>query len=466
MEYLQKCFFKSTNWNEDNLFSNITATSQAILEFPTPNGCKLDISSQSTEHLASSFTLSNYHSINGSLAYLYSSIPLTNTIGTRDISLQDAIAGFKIIEPVVSLPNANRIYKGSKDLLMYGRMYFPGSALEAMIIKRVSQQTQFLIKCINNPQVKNNGTMIFYLQNNSPRLLREFIYSTNEALCGFRCLYNFTNAKENSTKYLSNPLLIPKFDNSVLSVGLEMWYAALTMSPGLSTAFRYSTRSTSTGKPLTMTLACNPILGHISSTYTVKTSVASTFSSKYDFNFFSYASNLSVGFELFNYSNSGRYTTNMKTPINYTTNSNKEEYRRDPNDRTEIIPLKTSTYLNHNASSNIINPIQNLDNYYHINPTFFGETDNLDEDTPQLSRKVPVQSNNGTIMTAFQHLVNESDFSSVVKCSTSLNNRVLKVLWEGKFKDFLVSTGIKIGLNPSTNIPECNRVGITLSYSC
>ena len=291
MEYLQKCFYKSTNWNEDNIFSNITATSQALLEFPIPNGFKIDTSSKTTEHLASSFTLSNYHSINGSLAYLYSSIPLTNTMGTKEVSLQDAIAGFRIIEPyATNTSNHKSQNKYDRSSLLYGRMYFPGSALEAMLIKRITNNTQLLIKTISNPHLDKNATMILYLQNNTSKYLREFIYSTNESLLGFRCLYNFgTSSPQQQQQHQSqqqqhHPVLMPKFDNSVISVGTEIWYASRTMSPGLSTAFRYSTRSTSTGKPLTMTLAINPIIGHISSTYTVKTSVASTFCSRYDFN--------------------------------------------------------------------------------------------------------------------------------------------------------------------------------------
>mmetsp|Transcript_2413 Transcript_2413/g.2688 ORF Transcript_2413/g.2688 Transcript_2413/m.2688 type:complete len:475 (+) Transcript_2413:36-1460(+) len=470
MEYLQKCFYKSTNWNEDNIFSNITATSQALLEFPIPNGCKLDLSSKATEHLASSFTLSNYHSINGSLAYLYSSIPLRNTMGTKDISLQDAISGFKMLELNPSTINSlqNPVYKNTHDSLLYGRMYFPGSALEAMIIKRISAQTQLLIKCINNPHLDKNGTMIVYLQKNTPKLLREFIYSTNEALFGFRCLYNFGSLESPSNKSINNSNLIPKFDNSVISIGTEIWYAALSMSPGLSTAFRYSTRSTSTGKPLTMTLACNPILGHISSAYTVKTSVASTFCSKYDFNVFSYASNLSLGFEIYNYSGNNTVNTTAAPPGIH--NNDPQVLNNDNSDTKGKVHIRSPDVLNYRSHPNskqnfIISPIQTLDNYYHINPTLLPSTKNEFEDT-----RKPIQiqedSNNETAMAAFENLVNESDFSSVVKLSTSLNDKMLKLLWKGRCKDFLVTTGVKMILSPVTNTPEFNRFGISFSYAC
>lgn len=436
MEYLQKCFYKTTGWQEDNIFPNITGDSQAILDFAIPNGGKLDISSKSSDYSASSFTLSNYNVINGSLAYLYSSIPLRNTLGTKTVSLQEAISGFKILEPNDPASSTAPLAGWDKHSLLYGRMYFPGSALEAMIIKRLSAQTQLLIKSISNPNLSKNGTMIIYLQNNTPKYLREFVYSTNEALLGFRCLYNFGHSnqfqpyshiqshhqnRQNQTFSSQQLPIIPKFDNSVVSIGAEIWYAAMTMSPGLSTAFRYATRSTTTGKPLTMTVACNPILGQISSTYTVKTSVASTFSSKYDFNLYSYSSNLSLGFEIYNYS---------KKPSPY---NNTNEIVSSSSNLLDILP----------ANSQSISLTPSTSHYTIHNPP----------------------ANKETVMSAFQHLVNESDFSSAIKVSTSLNDKMIKLLWEGRCKDFLVSAGTRLSLNPVSNQPEFNKVGVSFSYA-
>lgn len=452
MEYLQRCFNQSTSWNEDNIYANLTATSQALLDFTIPSGARLDVTNQATEHLASSMSLLNFHTVNGSLAYLYSSASLKNTMGTRNISLQDAIAGFRIIEPYDACPQngEQNSFNLKRSSLLYGRMYFPGTALEAMLIKRLNALTQLLIKCINNPHLRKSGTMIVYLQENTPRFSREYIYSTNEALFGFRCLYNFGNPSKIS------PALIPKFDNSVVSVGAEFWYAALGMSPGLSTAMRYSTRSTSTGKPLTMTLACNPILGHVSSTYNVKTSVSSTVCSKYDFNWFSYASNLSVGFELYNFSKPSHIFAHS------------HEQRRSPSIHHDTLaPPQTADPLILGSSTNnsvlynfpekpvrFVNPIQNLDDYYHINPTLLHK--NPAEADPQ----------GHSVMEAFQNLVNKSNFSSVIKGSASLSDRMVKFLWVGRCKDFLVSAGIKMNMNEVTNLPEINKFGVTFSYAC
>ncbi|EMG50797.1 Mitochondrial distribution and morphology protein 10 [Candida maltosa Xu316] len=370
-------------------------------------------------------------------------------MGTKDVSLQDAIAGFRIIEPLVRLQSkfANNNIAYEKSSLLYGRMYFPGSALEAMIIKRLNENTQLLIKCVNNPHLQKNGTMIVYLQNNTAKYSREFIYSTNESLFGLRCLYNLGTPSSSILK----PHVIPKFDNSVVSIGTELWFAANSMSPGLSSALRYSTRSTSTGKPLTMTLAINPILGHISSTYTVKTSVASTFCSKYDFNFFSYASNLSIGFELYSYANKKHTFPSFVNHEVYSSSEENKYLKEHPeHKKAHRVPIRA---YKHKDNRTIINPIQNLDNVYHINPSLLPSTN-------------PTPTTTGeTVTTAFQNLVKESDFSSVLKFSTSLNDKVVKILWEGRLRDFLVSTGVKISLNPITNTPEFNKLGISFSYA-
>lgn len=424
MEYLQRCFYKATQWNEDNIFSHLTATLTALLEFPVPNGAKVDVLLQLTPYLALLFTLSNYRAINGLIAYFYSSIPLYSTSGTKDASLQEAIAGFKIIEPVKdeSTGDIDPLTAKKLPMLVYGRMYFPGLALEAMLIKRITKLTQMLVKCISNPYVDDNGTMIVYLQTNKPRFSREFICLTNEALCGLRFLYNFGDSAA-----ASGGRVIPKFDNLVISVGTELWYAAKTMSPGLSTALRYLTRLTLTGKPLTMTVAVNPILGHIQLTYTVKTSVALTFCSKYDFNAFSYALNLSLGCELYNF----HPTATPPGP---------QLPRKQIN-----LPMLFPGQVTQNLV--ILNPIQGQDDSYYINPELLNQPRRQADD----------------MTAAFQTLVNELNFKLVLKCSTSLGDRLVKMLWEGHVGEFLMSTGFKMHFGDGR--PQLSRLGVTFSYA-
>lgn len=444
MEYLQRCFNQATGWNEENIFSNITATSNGILNFSIPNNLRLDVSSQSSDFLASSFTLSNQHSVNGSVSYLYSSMALKNTVGTRDISLQEICKGGD---------TPNQTPKPGRDSLLYGRMYFPGSSLEAMIIKKLASNVQLLIKCISNPYLAQNGTMIMYLQKNTGKYSNELIYSTNESLIGLRCLYNFFDRS-----------------NSVVSMGTEIWYAARTMLPGLSTAFKYSLLAKDT--PLTMTLAVNPILGHMSSTYTVKTSKSSKFCSRYDFNLYSYDSNLTLGFELFSES-LGDVKKRFVLPS--------IQEKREAVEKTIVEDKKIETTKQDSKG------IQGIDTK-HGKETKLGTKHTLNkqgvnkkakEDTIKVvdADKDTILSLNPTGATCLTETKETKeakvikaqevpDFTSVFKLSTSLNDKSFKILWEGKLKDFLVSTGVKVDLNHETYAPDLTKFGITFSYAC
>lgn len=307
---------------------------------------------------------------------------------TGEISLQDAIRGYRVIRPPLYPSYNNQKIAFKPQSLYYGRMYFPGSALEAMVVQRISATSQILMKCVSNEKLKNSGTMTFYFQKDTGRLSREYIFSTNEALMGLRCLYNFRQGAERLNTALYN--------NSSLSIGAELWYGAMNMSPGLSTALRYSTQSTYTGKPLTITLACNPILGHLSSTYSVRTSASSTFSSRYDFNIYSYDSDLSFGCEL--------WRTGGTTPV---------------------LPIKR------------------------IDPTLAPRSKHSAQDQ--------------TVIEAFESLVKDTDFSSVIKVGTTMNDRDVKLKWEGKFKDFLISTGVDIQL--SSQVPDVKKLGFQIQYA-
>lgn len=82
------------------------------------------------------------------------------------------------------------------------------------------------------------------------------------------------------------------------SAGGEIYYGLLNKSGGISTGLRFSTLPSHTGFPYTMTLTVNPLMGNLSSTYSVLASPLLTLSSRFDFNVYSYESELQVGTEL------------------------------------------------------------------------------------------------------------------------------------------------------------------------
>lgn len=445
MEYLLKCFNKSSGWNIDNFYDNILATSDALIDFHIPNGSKLEISSQATPHSASFMTLSNRQAVTGLMAYLYSSIPIKNASGTKDILLQDTIAGFQLILPIHLRHQQESSDIANSGSLLYGKYYYPVNAVEAMFIKRMSPEVQLLIKCVSNPRLYNRGTMIVYHQKNTPNYSREFIYSTNESLIGFRGLYNLFIGGDTDTP--ESTYDTPNFDNSIVSTGIECWYAAKSMSPGASLAVRYYTRSTSTGKPLTMSGSVNPLLGHVSMTYNVKTSVASTVCSKYDFNWFTYASNISMGLELFNFSKQSPFSSRTQPIILTSVNRGSFAPGSHSSASTQPVPANHPYFIKYDGNSQQYQ--------------FESDTDNSDwrfgshADNNDLHSQDP-----------FQDLVRKSNFSSVIKALSSLNDRMVKLLWIGRYKNILVSSGVKLRLNAQTSAPELGRFGVSLTYGC
>ncbi|KAG7865944.1 hypothetical protein KL918_003932 [Ogataea parapolymorpha] len=394
MEYIQKCFYISTLWNRDNSYESFLATSRQVLDFPIPSGFSMTVSSKNTENSFTSISISQLGELAGSLSYMYSSVDLASAYNdTASVSLQSMFEGYRLL----SSPRISNY--SQRPTLLYGKMYFPSQFLEGMFIKRLSENSQLLIKFINTPKLNKlyNSTTIMNIcyQRQTPKSAQEYVFSTNEALFGLRYIYN-----------LGAPT--PAADASLFSVGCELWCAAQSLAPGMSTGLRYSTHLTSSGKPLTMTLVINPLLGSIESTYAIKTSVLSTFVSKYNFNVYSYESDLSLGCHLWRLSDENKSVTD-------------ERFNR----------LKTEQQQ------------ELVDNFMHIDPAHM------------------LSETNSTRLFISQHQT--SDFSSSLKCATSLNKQQISLLWEGRFKDWLLSTGVKFDYKDMN--PRSLGYGLELQFS-
>ena len=111
LEYLLHSFNKTTDWNDDNFYSNLTATSKSffppisclthldLLDFPTPMGFRLHTGSFAAEQFTAAATLSALPILDGSLAYTYTSKPLRGIQGTASSALIDLVQGFREIKP-------------------------------------------------------------------------------------------------------------------------------------------------------------------------------------------------------------------------------------------------------------------------------------------------------------------------------------------------------------------------------
>lgn len=450
MEHVLRAFEQCTNWNRDNSYENITATSENLLHFRIPSALKFQVSNRSTSHTFTTFELSNSKIINGSLAYLYTNCQDIDSFikGSPGVSLHTCTETFRRIKPYYHYhlqPSPNGDF--NKSSLYYGRMYYPNSNLEAMIVKRVSPYTQFVLKCISS--LSSPSILTLYWQRDSGRNCQEWIMSSNETLIGYRVLHNFIGSQAKLDGSLYN--------NSSLSLGGELWFSVLNTSPACSTTLRYCTHSANTGKPLTLTLSWNPLFGHVSSTYSVKTSSGTTFCSKYDFNLYSIESNLSFGCEFW---------------------TRGKDYQREKSEENEYdVPILNSSGSLKDLSFDSYSKAPEIAMYYHLSPP--PDTDSLPLGDTNI--KVPVPPKDVTerkpILERFESSLDTNNFTSVWKLSTSLRDKSLRVLWEGKYKGFLVSAGTEFAGSPTalpSNLVQLSnpktvfqptKIGLQLQYS-
>lgn len=122
------------------------------------------------------------------------------------------------------------------------------------------------------------------------------MYSTDSALLGIRGLYNFgPDPRKEPPKTAQE---VAERAHGRFSAGAELYYGILNKSGGISTGLRFTTLPNHPGFPYTMTLTMNPLMGNLSSTYSVKAGKNLALCSRFDFNFYSYESELQLGFEL------------------------------------------------------------------------------------------------------------------------------------------------------------------------
>ena len=119
MDYVQNAFYEASHWNRDNSYGSLTATARglysfkgsrrlkaaltslrytALLDFDTPRGLRLNLSSLSSPNFATSYTLGSIGAVDGSLSYLYSSLPLTARSQSNDIELHHVIEGYRQLQ--------------------------------------------------------------------------------------------------------------------------------------------------------------------------------------------------------------------------------------------------------------------------------------------------------------------------------------------------------------------------------
>lgn len=358
MDYIVRAFGTSTDWNHDNSYSSLTTTSDSLLSFETPSSLSLNVSSLSTSNFATSYTLSTLGQIDGSIAYLYTNHPLSHIPAqSPSIPLRNLVRGYRDLR-LPRLPyEVEAVGDGRKPTLLHATLALPPpSTLTALYARRVNPETLLSLslysKSVATPTANSAppASVLAHVQHDRGQYSVEGLASTDSALLGARGLWNFglapvrpprvhaslepsLDSVEGSPELFLPPHPLPSAQDellayrnrlaskpSLLSAGAEFYYSPFSHVIGMSTGLRFTTLAShikpATGKPLagtslltpaniahssfpyTMTLTLNPLVGSISSSYSVKPTPKLALSSRCDFNFYSWESRYVVGAEM------------------------------------------------------------------------------------------------------------------------------------------------------------------------
>ncbi|KAH9810981.1 hypothetical protein DFH28DRAFT_983398 [Melampsora americana] len=294
------------------------------------------------DHLHHSPTLT------GSISYICSGLQTFKVIPSKLASLNTFVESFNVpAPPPYYLEDAQllRNFKGSttkydlgKDYLMYGRLHLPTYRLDGLYTKRISPSLQALITLVSIPsnppfstQLPSTSDSINSLNSVTPfwnlmiginhqtnRWSQQYSYSTDDGLFGARVLHNFPISNKrnlinsNSTSSLGTEddrkKLVDEeevMDNVLkgrFSAGAEIYFSPKGKSAGVSTGVRFCTIPDPPGvaitqQPTVITATLNPIMGQMSSTYGTKVGRNVALATRFDFNLFSFESDITFGGE-------------------------------------------------------------------------------------------------------------------------------------------------------------------------
>lgn len=285
----------------------------ALLNFQTPRGLRLTLSALASPNFATSYQLGTVGVVDGSISYLFSSVPLRVllTPQSETVPLPDLLRSYRPLTPlspaepplVQSLQGIGR----PQASLLYGRLYLPQSQLEGLIIRRLSESLQVQVSAVSAQHLRNGGTVLGVAQYDVGRYAVEALASTDSGLLGLRGVYNFGGDAEHITSPGKGklPAVVAEMTNGEkeriygrFSTGAEIYYGTLNKSGGISLATRFATLPSHKGTPLAATLTLNPLMGSIGASYAVVAGKHCSLATRMEFNVFSYESAWAVGMEL------------------------------------------------------------------------------------------------------------------------------------------------------------------------
>ncbi|CAE6527145.1 unnamed protein product [Rhizoctonia solani] len=445
--YVLRCYNQATGWNEDNLYSNLTKSSRAILDFTAPRGVHFSISKSANALFNTSYSMNALPTLNGSIGYIFTSCDL-DLKQSSTVPFKEVVDRFVIHDRPRRPAGKEEVFLGGRNInageyLLYGRYYVPSSRLDALYAIRLAPTLQGLIAAVSNPRARfsppspsttrgeSAGNVMFSLQHDIGRWCTEYSWSADDGMWGVRVLHNFgrlaneaidaervaRKERERGTKRVDEEERMEGGLRGRLSAGAELYFSLKEKSAGVSTGIRFTTLpdasppSTSPDSaapaqtPTTLTATFNPMMGHISAAYAARASRDLALCSRFDFNIYSYESEWTMGAEWWLRRASGKRFASEQQEEKEANSSNSEPVVLD-----EISPPGQDTP----------SPFPT-----NITPTLGG------------------------------------DVTGVVKARISTSSDV-SLMWEGRIRNMLVSLGVVSDL--SNRSKPIKSIGLELAY--
>ncbi|KAK8858919.1 mitochondrial distribution and morphology protein 10 [Kwoniella newhampshirensis] len=355
--FILRNYYAAIGWNEDNLYSSITRSSSALLDFQIPQSLILQLANSPTPIFFTSYALDALPQLNGSISYITTSEALEEIGPSRTIAFRDVVERFRVFPPPKTPVGKDEVWLGGRrvegrDYLLYSRLHLPSLHLSGLATTRLTPTLQAHLAFLSQPAPPSPtrptsphtppshsrqpsepstptpspptpGNILLSLQHDTGRYSGEYTYSAQDGMFGLRGLFNFGwqsgeelrraaavaegkewDAKEG--KRIDEEEMMEGGLRGRFSAGGEVYFSAKQRSFGISTGLRFTTipptlpllsTSPPPSPPTTLTLLYNPLIGFLSSAYSAQVSPTVALSTRFGVNVYSYESDLSVGGE-------------------------------------------------------------------------------------------------------------------------------------------------------------------------
>ncbi|KAI9356553.1 hypothetical protein DFJ73DRAFT_823145 [Zopfochytrium polystomum] len=290
LEQTLRKYYELIGWNEEAVsYSNLCHWSKAILEFDSPNGLLLSVGKSVSPILKSSYSLgipdnrtaAGFLVVSSPLA-LPKPFPLHDEDQTYNPTTEKDVSSDADLVLLGEDPNdlfwkrLGLLYKPRfmTNYLLYGRL-FHNLRLEGLYCQSITKKDMIVMSGMNS-WYKDDAQIAAQYTHKAKNWCIETSYSSDAHVLGVNSL-----------------LRIP---DTNWYVGGEVCYTAKERSGGLSVGAKYDKWYTDRVHSI-VTLLANPMMGHVSASFTSTVFPDLVMSTAYDFNTYSYESDLSLGLE-------------------------------------------------------------------------------------------------------------------------------------------------------------------------